>query len=195
MIESLFEYVDEDKFLEFSPPYEIIYADPPWDYGGQTQHGGQGNTNSGSAVTHYPTMTVPEMIEQIPLGNWADRNCLLFMWSSWPHLDQAIHLGEGWGFKYVHTPFIWDKMAVNPGFYTMTETEPVLCFKRGTIPQPRGTRNEHQLIRQPRTRHSAKPHEVRMAINRMFPTQKKLEVFAREPQSGWAVWGNQVKVK
>lgn len=35
----LFEYVDTD-FREFKPPYEIILADPPWDYEGQTQHGG-----------------------------------------------------------------------------------------------------------------------------------------------------------
>lgn len=195
MITELFQFEDEHLFEEFRPPYEIILADPPWDYGGQTQHGGRGNPDSGGAVSHYPTMKVDEMIEQIPVASWADKNCLLFMWSSWPHLDQAIRLGQGWGFRYVHTPFVWDKCATNPGFYTLTETEPVLCFKKGSIPQPRGTRNEHQLIRVPRTRHSAKPHEVRLAINRMFPTQKKLEIFAREPNTGWAVWGNQVRIK
>ena len=188
----LFEWAEGLDFKAFEPPYDIIYCDPPWDYGGQTQHGGQGAADSGSAQRHYPTMTVDQMITEIPLGTWANKDCLLFMWSTWPHLDQAIRLGEGWGFKYVHTPFIWDKCATNPGFYTLTETEPVLCFKRGSIPKPRGTRNERQLIRQPRTRHSAKPHEVRWSIDRMFPTQKKLEVFAREPQNGWSVWGNQV---
>ena len=195
IMNSLFEYVDQEQFQTFAPPYEIILADPPWDYGGQTQHGGAGNVDSGSALAHYPTMTVEEMIAEIPLGSWADRDCLLFMWSTWPHLDQAITLGQGWGFDYVHTPFIWNKCAVNPGFYTMTETEPVLCFKRGKIPQPRGTRNEHQLITTPRGRHSAKPVEVKLAIDRMFPTQKKLEVFAREPQRGWAVWGNEILIK
>jgi N6-adenosine-specific RNA methylase IME4 len=26
----------------------------------------------------------------------------------------------------------------------------------------------------------------------MFPTQKKLEMFAREPYAGWDAWGNEV---
>lgn len=190
----LFEWAEGHDFRAFEPPYDIILADPPWDYGGQTQHGGKGHKDSGSALKHYPTMTVDQMIAEIPLESWAAKNCLLFMWTTWPHLDQAITLGQGWGFKYVHTPFIWDKCATNPGFYTLTETEPVLCFKRGSIPQPRGSRNEHQLIREPRTRHSAKPYQVRWSIDRMFPSQKKLEVFAREPQHGWSVWGNQVHV-
>jgi N6-adenosine-specific RNA methylase IME4 len=114
------------------------------------------------------------------------------MWATWPHLDQAIKLGEGWGFKYVHTSFVWDKTKVNPGFYTMTQTEPVLCFKKGKIPQPRGTRNERQLVQVPRTKHSEKPQEVYDRIERMFPTQNKMEMFARKERTGWDVWGNEV---
>lgn len=136
--------------------YDIIIADPPWDYQGQEQHGGQGSQPSGGAARHYPTMTVKQMIEQIPVVSWAADDCLLFMWSTWPHLDQAIQLGQGWGFRYVHTPFIWDKQRTNPGYYTLTQTEPVLCFKRGRIPRPRGSRRERQLVIQQRTRHSEK---------------------------------------
>ena len=74
----------------------------------------------------------------------------------------------------------------------MTQTEPVLCFKRGKIPQPRGTRNERQVVDWPRSKHSEKPREVQDRINRMFPSQKKLEMFARESYLGWDCWGNQV---
>jgi len=111
--------------------YEIIYADPPWDYKGQTQHGGKGNPDSGGAIRHYPTMTVPEMIENIHIP--AADNSLLFMWTSSPHLDQAIDLGKGWGFKFATVAFVWDKQRVNPGFYTMSQTELCLVFKRGKI--------------------------------------------------------------
>jgi N6-adenosine-specific RNA methylase IME4 len=114
------------------------------------------------------------------------------MWTTWPHLDQAISLGTGWGFKYVHTPFVWNKMKVNPGFYTMTQTEPVLCFKRGKIPQPRGSRNERQLIEEMRTKHSTKPQECYTRIERMFPTQNKMEMFARIQRQGWDCFGNEV---
>jgi N6-adenosine-specific RNA methylase IME4 len=27
----------------------------------------------------------------------------------------------------------------------------------------------------------------------MFPTQKKIELFARQPTEGWDIWGNEVK--
>lgn len=174
--------------------YQIICADPPWDYGGQKQHGGAGNPDSGGAIKHYPTMKTADMIPAFKdqVQAWADSDCLLFMWATWPHLNQAIQLGEGWGFKYVHTPFIWHKMKTNPGFYTMTQTEPVLCFKQGRIPQPRGTRNERQVIEEMRTRHSAKPQELYTRIERMFPTQNKMEMFARIQRQGWDCWGNEV---
>jgi hypothetical protein len=174
--------------------YSIICADPPWDYGGQTQHAGSKNSDTGGAIGHYPTMKTVDMITEFrPLiDSWCEKDCLLFMWTTWPHLDQAISLGTGWGFKYVHTPFVWNKMKVNPGFYTMTQTEPVLCFKRGKIPQPRGSRNERQLIEEMRTQHSAKPQECYTRIERMFPTQRKMEMFARIQRPGWDCFGNEV---
>ena len=137
-------------------------------------------------------MTVADMIQEIKPADWTARDCLLFMWATWPHLDQAIALGHGWGFRYVHTPFVWDKQRVNPGYYTMTQTEPVLCFKRGRIPTPRGTRNERQLVIEARTTHSTKPRAVQDRIARMWPQARRLEMFARQPYAGWDAWGNEI---
>jgi len=173
-------------------PYSIIICDPPWDYKGQSQHGGAAAGPSSKALDHYPTMTVQDMIDQIHPADWAEPDCLLFMWSTWPHLDQAIELGHGWGFRYVHTPFVWVKDKVNPGYYTMTSTEPVLCFKRGRIPQPRASRNQRQVVIAPRGRHSEKPREVQDRITAMWPTQRKLEMFARQTWPGWDAWGNEI---
>ena len=169
--------------------YEIIYADPPWDYKGQTQHGGKGTNDTGGAIKHYPTMTLKQMIEEIEVP--AEDNSLLFMWTSSPHLDQAIELGQGWGFQYATVAFVWDKQKVNPGFYTMSQCELCLVFKRGKIPTPRGARNIRQFISEARREHSRKPDEVRTRIEQMFPTQSKLEMFARTSTPGWDVWGNQ----
>ena len=167
--------------------YSIIYADPPWDYKGQKQHTTVGD--SGGAISHYPTMTVQEMIDTIDVP--ADDDCLLFMWTSSPHLDQAIKLGEGWGFQYATVAFIWDKVKVNPGFYTMSQCELCLVFKKGKIPQPRGARNIRQFLSEERREHSRKPDEIRTRIEEMFPTQSKLEMFARTKRDGWDVFGNQ----
>jgi N6-adenosine-specific RNA methylase IME4 len=117
------------------------------------------------------------------------------MWATSPHLAQAIELGEAWGFQYRTVGFVWDKMNHNPGQYTLSNTELCLIFKRGKIPQPRGARNVQQLIRAPRGKHSEKPAEVLEAINRMFPTQDKIELFARRSAKGWTVWGLDMIIK
>ena len=64
--------------------------------------------------------------------------------------------------------------------------------KRGKFPAERGSRKERQFISEMRGKHSAKPLGVRERIVKMFPTQKKLELFAREKTEGWEVWGNEV---
>jgi N6-adenosine-specific RNA methylase IME4 len=119
----------------------------------------------------------------------SEENCLLFMWSSSPHLDQAIQLGKAWGFQWATVAFVWDKQCVNPGFYTMSQCELCLVFRRGKIPQPRGARNIRQFIQAKRTRHSEKPDAVRERIEEMFPHQCKIELFARKQHRGWDAWG------
>lgn len=174
--------------------YQVIYCDPPWDYKGQTQHGGKGKSDTGSALSHYPTMKLKELIALKPMiDKLADDDCMLFMWASSPHLDQAIDLIKGWGFKWATVGFVWDKQKVNPGFYTMSQCELCLIGKKGKIPQPRGARNVRQFVSEMRGRHSAKPHEVRLRIEQMFPDQNKIELFARERVKGWDAWGNEVE--
>jgi N6-adenosine-specific RNA methylase IME4 len=176
-----------------SKKYQIIYADPCWDYKGQTQHAGEKSSDTGGAIKHYPTMTLKELKELKPMiDELADENCLIFMWSSSPHLDQAIELIKAWGFKWSTVGFVWDKQRVNPSFYTMSQCELCLIGKRGKIPQPRGSRNTRQFISEMRGRHSAKPNEVRLRIESMFPSQNKIELFARERVDGWDCWGNEV---
>ena len=168
--------------------YDVIYADPPWDYKGQLQHAGPGSGDTGGAVHHYPTVTLDDL-KQLDVGGIAADDSLLFMWATNPHLDQAIELGKAWGFAWATVAFVWDKKRVNPGFYTLSQCELCLVFKRGAIPQPRGARNIRQLVSAPRGPHSAKPEEVRSRIEQMFPHQRKIELFARHQAAGWESWG------
>ena len=172
------------------PParYEIVYADPPWDYKGQLQHAGPGSADTGGAVRHYPTVALADL-KKLEVGGIAAEDSLLFLWATSPHLDQAIELGKAWGFAWATVAFVWDKGRVNPGFYTMSQCELCLVFKRGKIPRPRGKRNVRQLVAARRGPHSAKPEEVRRRIDAMFPDQRKIELFARRHVSGWDSWG------
>lgn len=169
--------------------YQILYADPPWDYAGRTQQNGVKAVKS--AKDHYNTMSL-EDLKKLRVEEKCADDALLFLWTSSPHLPQAIELMTAWGFDYKTIAFIWDKQKTNPGYYTLSRCEICLVGKRGRFPTPRGSRKEHQFLSEMRGRHSKKPDEIRKRIERMFPTQKKLELFARETTEGWDVFGNEV---
>lgn len=178
--------------------FDIIYADPPWDYNGKLQFDKSSvavhtidlskNIFISSASFKYPTLRTKELTK-LPVQDIAKDDCLLFMWTTNPHLAQAVHLGASWGFDYKTVAFVWDKMNHNPGQYTLSNCELCLVFKRGRIPKPRGARNIKQLVRVPRGEHSEKPPEVLGAIEKMFPTQDRIELFARKKTQGWSAWG------
>lgn len=190
-LEGLYPELPEQKF-------DIIYADPPWDYGGKLQFDKSSKSKEeldrdrnifiSSAGFKYPTLKTPELMK-LPVKDISHNDSLLFMWATNPHLAQAIELGKAWGFEYRTVAFVWDKMVHNPGKYTLSYCELCLLFKRGKIPSPRGARNVKQLIRVPRTAHSEKPLEVLQGIEKMFPTQDRIELFARRKVKGWSAWG------
>ena len=171
--------------------YQIIYSDPSWNYKGQKQHTGKGGDDSGGAEVHYPTVTLDDL-KKLDIPSISDKDCLLFMWTSSPHLDQAIDLMKAWGFKYVTVGFVWYKGKPNPGYYTMSECELCIIGKRGKIPTPRGARNVRQFLAKLRTKHSEKPREIAARIVEMFPTQNRIEMFSRIKDPEWDVWGNEV---
>jgi N6-adenosine-specific RNA methylase IME4 len=178
--------------------FDIIYADPPWHYNGKLQFDKSSKSKENinfkkkifisSSSFKYPTLKTSELMK-LPVIEIAKDDCLLFMWSSNPHLSQAIDLGKTWGFEYKTVAFVWNKMVHNPGQYTLSYCELCLLFKRGKIPRPRGARNIKQLINSPRGKHSEKPLEVTQGIEKMFPTQERIELFARRKTEGWSVWG------
>ncbi len=169
--------------------FQIIYADPPWDYKGQLQHAGAGSKDTGGAMRHYPTVKLDQLCK-LDVESIADTDSLLFLWATSPHLDQAIELGKAWGFQWATVAFVWDKVRVNPGFYTLSQCELCLAFKKGKIPTPRGARNIRQMVTSKRGVHSEKPNEVRKRIEAMFPSQSKIELFARATRAkNWRLWG------
>jgi len=170
--------------------YSIVYADPCWNYAGREQHNKKEANKS--VEEHYPTMTLEEL-KKLKVPEICHKDCLLFMWTSSPHLPQAIELMTSWGFEYKTIAFVWYKQKTNPGYYTMSECELCLVGKKGNIPRPRGARNIRQFLSEERGRHSAKPVEIRKRIELMFPEQKKIELFSREKVEGWDAWGNEVE--
>jgi N6-adenosine-specific RNA methylase IME4 len=178
--------------------FQIIYADPPWHYNGKLQFDKSSKSKDkidlkknifiSTASFKYPTLKLNEL-KKLDLEKISDENSLLFMWATNPHLDQAIELGKHWGFEYRTIAFIWNKLVHNPGKYTMSYCEVCLLFKKGKIPTPRGSRNIKQYVEEKRQQHSKKPDVIRKNIEKMFPSQKKIELFARDKFTNWEVWG------
>lgn len=181
--------------------YQVIYADPPWDYGGKMQYdktvikgeneGFEKKIFLSSAEFKYPTVKLKDL-KKLDVSSIADDDCILFMWTTGPQMSNSIELGKAWGFEYKTVAFVWDKMVHNPGRYTLSQTEFVLAFKRGKFPQPRGARNIRQMVTVHRGAHSVKPVEVIDGITKMFPKQMKIELFARNNYIGWDNWGLEV---
>ena len=181
--------------------YDVIYADPPWDYGGKMQYDKSSikseninftrNVFISAANFKYPTLKLGDLIE-LDVNSIAADNSLLFMWTTGPQLENSIKLGTAWGFEYKTVAFVWDKQVHNPGRYTLSQTEFVLAFKKGLFPTPRGARNIRQLVSIHRGEHSVKPELVIDGITKMFPTQKKIELFARRNFIGWDNWGLEI---
>ncbi len=181
--------------------YDVIYADPPWDYGGKMQYdkssmksqniGFEKNVFISAADFKYPTLKLSEL-KRLDVASIAAEDCILFMWTTGPQLANSIELGEAWGFEYKTVAFVWDKQVHNPGRYTLSQTEFVLAFRRGRFPAPRGARNVRQLVSVHRGEHSEKPEEVINGITEMFPQQAKIELFARKGFPGWDNWGLEI---
>ena len=168
--------------------YNIIYADPPWKYGGD------GGTKWYPAENYYSTMSFDELKEfGNTVKNISADDCLLFMWVVSPELKRCIEVGESWGFKYITVAFVWYKERANVGNYTMSSCELCLLFKKGKIPKDR-VRNpgQKQFISEPVSIHSRKPEDVRNRISNMYPVSPKIELFARQSFEGWDCWGNEV---
>ena len=139
-------------------------------------------------------MTLEE-IASLPVGEWADKDAILFMWVTDPLLPEQIKIGERWGFKYKTVGFYWTKTTVTGkpffgcGYYTRANPEMCLIFTKGSPGRPK-LLNVRRWVTSPVREHSRKPDEIRDYIRDMYDGPR-LEMFARTTTEGWDVWGNE----
>tara|TARA_Y100001937_G_scaffold88213_1_gene119297 strand:- start:635 stop:1597 length:963 start_codon:yes stop_codon:yes gene_type:complete len=165
--------------------YQVIYADPPWKYNDQ-----QNTEKLGGAEKHYPTMSIEDLCE-LNIGEIADKNSILFLWTTSPLLEDTFLVINAWGFNY-KSSFVWDKVKHNMGHYNSVRHEFLLICTRGSYtPQNIKLFDSVQSIEKT-NKHSEKPEEFREIINTLYPYSNKIELFGRKKVDGWDVWGNQV---
>ena len=187
MCEKAKEYAK--KHPEKMKKYKIIYADPPWRYARSKVQG--------AAEKHYPTMSIEELCA-LPVKEIADKDCILFLWATFPQLKEALQLIKAWGFTYKSVAFVWLKQnRKSPtwfyglGFWTRGNAEICLLATKG---HPKRQSNKvHQFIISPVEQHSKKPDITREKILALMGDLPRIELFARQHTPGWDVWGNEIK--
>ena len=171
--------------------YKIIYADPPWQYKVYSKKG-LGRT----AESYYPTMGL-EDIQALPVGELADSDCVLFMWTTIPLLEDCFSVMRAWGFEYKTVAFVWiklnrksDSLFWGMGHWTRANAE--LCMVATKGHPKRKSAGVHQVIISHIEEHSKKPNEARERIIQLMGDLPRVELFARQRIDGWDVWGNEV---
>lgn len=172
--------------------YNIIYADPAWEY---RQKGSRG-----TAERHYKTMKTDEICK-LPIKDIKTDNAICFMWATFPNIDEALKVMRAWGFKYKTAAFVWVKKNKKAssnfwgmGAYTRANAE--ICLlgisNKTKAKQVVKSHRVHQLIESPVEYHSKKPDITREKIIELLGDIPKIELFARQQADGWDCWGNEV---
>lgn len=178
--------------------FGVIYADPATQFKTRSKKG-----MGRSVERHYQTMTWPQLhamaaqVERV-----AAKNCVLLMWTTWPHLLNTADLIKSWGFTYKTGGFDWlkadgksldlfddsIKAAIKMGYWTRSNGEPCLLATRGN---PKRIHADVRMgIIEPARESGRKPDCVYGRIERLV-AGPYLELFSRTSRPGWTVLGNQ----
>lgn len=163
--------------------FGTIYADPPWQYGNQGTRASTGN--------HYNTMSLDDICN-MPVESLAADDAHLHLWTTNAFLFDAKRVMDAWGFEY-RSVFVWVKPQMGIGNYWRVSHEFLLLGIRGNA--KRFNEHNHKSWAEiDRSRHSAKPEQIRQTIERVS-NGPYLELFGRKQVHGWTVFGNQVSTQ
>jgi len=164
--------------------WPIIYADPPWDFSGNSK-----DKPGKNARAHYPTMKVPD-IAALPVKTLAADDALLLMWVTAPFAELAFKVVKAWGFQY-KSQLTWPKSNVAHGYWARGAHELLYICRRRRFPCELPALFPTSIIPGRTREHSRKPEWVAQIVESRFPDLPKLELFARAARPGWSVLGNQ----
>lgn len=126
------------------------------------------------------------------------KDCVLFLWATFPQIPEALRVIKAWGFQYKTVAFVWLKQNKSGkgwffglGFWTRGNAEICLLATKGK--PHRNSNRVHQFLISPIRGHSQKPEEAREKIVELMGDLPRVELFAREKTEGWDAWGNEVE--
>jgi N6-adenosine-specific RNA methylase IME4 len=128
----------------------------------------------------------------------AAKDCILFLWVTFPCLLEGLRAIESWGFQYKTLGFCWakrckkqtDKWFWGLGFWTRANPEICLIATKGS--PKRVSSAVHCIIDTPIEAHSKKPDVVREKIVELMGDIPRIELFARQKYDGWVCLGDEI---
>lgn len=181
-----------------SKKYKAILLDPQWHF---ETYDKKSSLAQRAPKQHYKTEALAN-IARMPVPEHADKNCVLFMWVTAPHLEQAFQLINLWGFKFKSTAFIWVKTRDNQidffeepeppikmGYWTRKQCEICLIATKGN--PKRLNADVREVILRPTREHSRKPDDIYDRIERLVDGPY-IEFNARQKKDGWDQYGDEV---
>lgn len=180
-VEGVVESMDE--LTAGGEKYGTIYADPPWAYDNK-------GTRANVEGQYANTMSVEEICA-MPVAALAADDAHLHLWATNSFLREAFSVIDAWGFEYKSCA-VWCKPQIGIGNYWRVSHEFLLLGVRGNAKSFAEHSHRSWLEIDRTKRHSSKPDEFRAIIEKVSPGPY-LELFARQPISGWMVMGDQVE--
>ena len=143
--------------------FATIVIDPPWDFNDE----GEGRGQFGRAGPDYQSIPIFELME-LPVGEYADEDCHLYLWITNRSLPKGFGLIEAWGFRHL-TCVTWFKPSFGMGTYFRGKTEHLLFGVKGS--QPLKRKDVGTGFNAPRGPggHSSKPEEAYELIETCSP--------------------------
>ncbi len=166
---------DEETVLALEPAegkHKTLVIDPPWDY--------EWLSLAGRATPGYSTMSHEELLA-LPVAEWADDDCHLYLWTTNNFMTRAVDLMAHWGFQH-KTVLTWVKPKWGLGSYFRNSTEHVLFGVKGKLRTRSDSIATH--FEAPVGEHSAKP-EAFYAIVRAASYPPYGEAFQRQSRDGF----------
>lgn len=167
--------------------YGVIYADPPWPY--PKRYDAQ--NLYGAVCHHYDTMPLKEICN-LPVKDLVADNAALFLWVATHFLEDSFKVFRGWGFRY-KSNIVWikERRRSGIGWYVRGDHELLLIATKGSY-LPKNQQLVSSVIKTPIREHSRKPDEAYEIIEKLYPNDKYIELFARSKRKNWASWGDEI---
>jgi N6-adenosine-specific RNA methylase IME4 len=153
-----------------------------------------GRHRGGTVKLPYRTMSLDE-IRALPVGELADDDAHLYVWTTNRFLEDTFGIVRGWGFRPAQV-LVWAKPPMGVGFggaFTVT-AEFVIFARRGSLPhaarQDSSWWQWSRVYENGHIAHSAKPEAFLDLVEAVSPAPR-LEMFARRDRLGWDTWGDE----